>query len=1111
MNVSHRYFRKFLYGIVAALAVLIAATSAYAQTSQLSGQVQDGSNAVVSGAHLTLTRTESGERRETTSNNEGYFIFAGLLSGHYDLAVDKDGFSPQVKSGIEVLTGEATEVNFALAVGQVEQKITVQTDAPLLQTTSAAVENVIENQTIVNLPLLDRRATQLQRLNGFVIGAGSGANSTFAIAGGRGNNANYMVDGGTTQNLLQGTPTQMFDLPIDSLQEFNLTVSDYTADLGRSGGGVIQMTTKSGTDKFHGSGYIYYRSDGLQAVPLFAASNPPLQYKLFGASIGGPILRGKTHFFFTYEGNLETQTTRLVLSVPTAAERTGDFSALSAPVIDPYTGKQAVGDDGTLNKLPSAELDPYGLKLAAYYPLPNVPGAIPNKNNFAANDPSPSNTNTYVLRIDHILGAKDTLYGRFLAQPSTTNTDNVFPTPGTDNYGLYSHAYYYNPSVTWNHNFTPALFNEARFTFSDRQNLHITYGVNSAATTQLGLPGINPAFFPGVTVGGLAVIGQTQNQQRLQTPIISNEYTDNLFWQRGNHQFKFGADFRNSADGDLYSPSAGGYFTFNNTGISTNVAEGSLANLLLGRVAQASRNETELLYSLAWSWGLYAQDGWHVNSKLTINYGIRWDLDSPRYLSNNRQNSFNATALNPVSGTPGVITFAGINGQSRYANNFDYHLFGPRLGVAYTPRENYVVRGGGAILYPGEYDQATPIVANSGFSNAIALQSANPGVGTPAFLLKNNATDGTGQAKYPTTDQLTPGFGAVPVGGTPYVAPQFIKPKRLTGYLYQVNLDIQHEFGGDLLLDVGYLGTFGHHLTSTAAEGLNQISPANQALLPTLPKSFNTQTLRPFPQFSNVQVLAADIGESRYNGLNIGVQKRFSHGLQYQANYTYSKFIDNEVSRNELAAYPGTSTYTDYYHPQNRFGLSGNDVRNRLIVNVLYDLPFGRGKLVDVQSPWLNEVVNGWTIAGLSEIHSGTALSVIDATDNTGTYADGVRPNLTGKPNDLSNSRSRSEKINEWFDTSAFTQNPQFTFGNAPRTFGRGPRLVTTDASLIKKVSLNEAGALELRVEALNVFNHANLGNPGTTFGSPNFGVISTLQSGSVASRTLQLAAHFTF
>jgi hypothetical protein len=904
----------------------------------------------------------------------------------------------------------------------------------------------------------------------------------------------------------------VFDLPIDSLQEFSLSVSDYTADLGRSGGGVIQMTTKSGTNNFHGSGYIYYRNQNLQAVPLFAAGNPPLKYKLFGASIGGPIRKDKTFFFFTYEGKVQTSTNVLLLSVPTAAERAGDFTAITAPILDPKTGKQVIGDDGKPNKLPISELDPFGVKLAAYYPLPNVAGAAINSNNYTNNDQVMTLINDYVVRIDHTFGQKDSVYGRFLAQPDHTDTEDVYPTAGTDLYGVLSHNYYYNPSGTWNHIFTSMILNEARVTFTRRQSLSISHGVNSTAATDLELPGTNPAFFPGVTVNGLNAIGNNSQQQRLQTPIVSNEYTDNLSWQRGNHQMKFGVDYRTAADGDLYSPSGGGFFTFNNIGVSSNTAAGSLANLLWGRVASASRQETLYLHSLAWSLGLYAQDNWRVNDRLTLNYGLRWDVDSPRHLSNNRQNSFNTTQINPVSGTPGVITFAGINGQSKYANNFDDALFGPRFGFAYTPREHSVVRGGFSVLYPGEYDQATPIVLNIGFSNSVTVSSANSGSGAPAFLLKDNAAQGTGLAAVPTLDQLTPSYGAVAVGQQPYVAPQFIAPHRLTGYLYQANFNVQHEFAGNLLLDIGYLGTFGHHLPSPSAESIDQISPSNLALLAANPSAYpNTQILRPFPQFSNVQNLYPDIGASKYDGVNIGVQKRYNRGFQYQVNYTYSKFLDNQTSRSELAGYPGTNTYTDYYHPENRWGLSGNDVRNRLIANGVLELPVGAGKLVNVQSRWLNQTVGGWSVSGLAEFHSGTALSVIDATNNTGTYSDGVRPNLTGNPNSLSSSRPRIQKIGEWFDTSAFTQNVAYTFGNAPRTFGRGPGLITADFTLLKRVALHDQHGVEFRLEAFNAFNHANLGNPNTSFGSASFGKISSLQSGTTGSRTLQLAAHYTF
>jgi hypothetical protein len=1105
------------------LLLIFTAVSVSAQSSQISGVVNDATQSRIQGANVTVTHTESGEHRTVVSNAEGYYVFPLLVAGHYELRVEKDGFETQIKSGLQVLTGETTEVNFDLKTGSTVQNVEVTSDgAQLIQTDGATVSSVIENKTITNLPLLDRRAAQLQRTSGFVVGAGTGVNSTFAIAGGRGNNANYTIDGGTAVNLIQGVETLEFDMPIDALQEFNLSASNYTADLGQSGGGVVQMTTKSGTDQFHGSAYLYYRSNNLQAVPVFAVQNPPLNYKLFGGSVGGPILRGKTHFFFTYEGKRQTATATGLLSVPSAAERTGDFSAaiqeldptgsLGLEVIDPNTGKQAVGDNGTLNELPSAELDPYGVALAGYYPNPNVGGAVVNKNNFSYNDPAVTVTNDYVARIDHVLSSKDNLYGRFLGEPSHTDTADVFPVRGTDGFGALSHVYYYSEAGTWTHIFTSSLLNEARVSFTQRQALAIAHGVNSTAATQLALPGVNPSFFPGVNVAGFTTIGNTSQQERLQTPILSNAYTDNISWTRGNHQFKFGAEYRNSVDGDKFYPSGGGIFGFiGSSNISSNQAIAALANLLLGRVDNATRQETEYLHSLAFTEAVYVQDNWRYNSRLTVNLGLRWDRVSPRYLDNNHQNSFNVTETNPVSGTPGVITFAGINGQSKYANNFDNHLFGPRLGFAFTPHSGTVIRGGGSIVYPGEYDAATPVTAYTGFSNSITLTSTNSAKGIPAYQLQQNQTQGTGQAFYPTTAQLTPGFGAVPVGNKVTGAPQFYKPKRTNGYLYQANLDIQQELRGNLLLDIGYLGTFGHHLVSPDPENINQITPANLALLASGSTSLTAQELRPFPQFGNVSYLGDDVGASKYNGLNVGVQKRYSRGLQYQANYTWSHFRDNQESRNELAGYPGTDTFTDYYNQQDRWGNSGNDVRNRLVGNVLYDLPIGHGQLLNLDSPVLNRIFGNWTFGALGEVHSGTSLSVIDLTNNSGTFSDGVRPNLTGNPNDLPGGRSRSAKVAEWFDTSAFTANPQYTFGNAPRTFGRGPRLVTADASLIKRVPVLEGQNLELRVEALNVLNHASLGNPTTQFGSPNFGVVSSLQSGGTPSRTLQLAAHFTF
>jgi hypothetical protein len=1107
---SNRALRKDLFLkfalLFAVFVFLVGTTRSFAQTSQVSGQVVDASHAVVSDAQLTLSRSDTGFTQQQHSNNEGYYSFPLLQAGHYDLKIEKGGYETQDQKGIIVETGSVSTVNVTLAVGAIAQTVSVDATVPLLQSQSSAVQDVVENQTITNMPLIDRRSSQLQRLSGFVVGNGSGSGATFAVGGGRGNNANYLVDGGNVQNLLLGVPTLMFDPPVESVQEFNLSISDYAAELGRSGGAVVQMTTKSGTNQFHGAVYEYFRNDALQARPYFAKVNPELRYNLFGASLGGPIKKDKTQFFFNYEGRRQTSTVTQIINVPTAAELTGDFSAFSTPVIDPNTGKQA-SYNGRLNVLPPSELDPVAVALVKFYPAPNIAGAAPNVSNFRANDPTQGVYDVYVARIDHVFSDKDRIFGRFLAQTDHEPTASIYPTPGTDNYGVLAHNYYYNPSSTWYHNFSPTLINEFRFTYSRRQALSISAGANTNLASQIGIQGTNPAFFPTVTLAGLAGFGNTNQQERLQTPINSNQYVDNVSWQRGNHQLKFGAELRTSNNTDNYFPTAGGSFAFTNTGVSTNAAVGSLANLLLGRVNSATLQQAETLLTTSYSWGLFAQDDWRITPKLTVNIGLRYDLDEPRVEENNRQNSFDANAINPVSGTPGIITFSGINGVSKYANNWDYHNIGPHIGFAYTANPSTVIRGGGAILYPGEYDQATPIVAYTGFAKQISLSSPNAGTGAPAFLLKNNGTDGTGTAAAPSKDQLTPAYGAVPIGQKVVQAPQFFQRDRVTGYLYQASLNIEQQLGNQLLLTLGYLGTFGHHLSAVNAENINQVTPGNMALLPT---TKNTQTLRPFPQFGNVSIIANDGGQSNYNAFNAGIKKRYSGGFQFGLNYTWSKFIDNQEARNELAAYPGTDVFTDYYNPQDRRGLSGNDIRNRVIGSALYELPFGPGKWIHPSSNWVNELVAGWTVGAISEIHSGTALSVIDATNNTGSYSDGVRPNLVGNPNSLGGSRSRAARTAEWFNTSAFAQNAPFTFGNAPRTFGRGPALATTDASLLKDFKIVESSTLQFRAEALNVFNHANLANPNQQFGNGAFGQVTGLQSGN-QSRILQLALHLAF
>jgi hypothetical protein len=636
------------------------------------------------------------------------------------------------------------------------------------------------------------------------------------------------------------------------------------------------------------------------------------------------------------------------------------------------------------------------------------------------------------------------------------------------------------------------VLNEFRVTYSQRENVNISAGVGTPYAAQIGLQGTNLGFFPGVTVAGFQSIGNTSQQQRLQKPFIDAELADNVSWQRGKHQFKAGFSRRYNLNVDRYSPSAGGIFNF-----TTKVTGSSLANLLLGRVDSASRQENQPLHTRADSYGLFLQDDWRLNPRLTLNLGVRYDIDTPRWETHNRQNSFDPNAINPVSGTPGVITFSGRDGLGKYANNTDKNNIGPRLGFAFQADQNTVFRGGAAVLYVGEYDEATPLDASAGFSLQGSFSSPDNGV-TPAFYLRN----GMPAITLPTEADLNAGFGAVKAGQSPRTQVDYFKPNRSTGYLYQTSFDVQHQFPGLITTDIGYLGTFGHHLPSPTHININQVPTA-------LLGPGNAQLKRPLPQFNNVVVDSADIGNSNYEGLNFGIEKHASHGIQFGANYTFSKFLDDLAARNELAAYPGTNAFTDYYNPRSRRGRSGNDVRHRLVVSTVYDVPVGRGRLWNPSSAVARNILGGWSAGAIVETHTGTPLSPIELTNNTGSFSDGVRPNVVGNPN-LDPDRPRAQKLSKWFNTAAFASPAPYTFGNASRTFGTGPSLFTADASLLKTFDSFEGTKVQFRAEALNVFNHANFANPDTRNGSATFGQVTSLASGT-QSRVVQVALHLEF
>jgi outer membrane receptor protein involved in Fe transport len=1072
------------------LAALLAAwIPAFAQTSQLNGRVLDPSQSAVGAAQVTLAKSGGGETRRTVSATDGVFLFPLLQPGIYTLTVEKDGFRTHSIKDIVVETGQISRLTVQLELGALSQSVAIEADAPLLQSESAAVSRVVTNESISRLPLVDRRAVQLIRLNGFVVQKNSGSSVSFAVGGGRGSSSNYFLDGGTVQNVALGDQGIYFDPPVEAMREFNVNTSTYSAELGRTGAAVVEITTKSGTNDFHGTLFEYFRNDALNANTYFATLKPVLRYNLFGANLGGPVVRDRLWFFLNYEGRRQKSGDTKSLTLPTAAEAGGNFSASARTVYDPLSGLPFAN-----NIIPVTRQDKVGAKLASYYPKPD------NSNsgvNYTRNSPGRTTADNYVARVDYLLGANDRISGRFLGQPDEIAYGSVFPVAGTDPFGYLTHEYYYNWGGNWMHTISRTSYNDFRANMSRRQRLSISSSADTTLGAQVGLAGVPRSYFPSVTVSGYAVLGDGSGapngngQYRSQTPVYSHLIGDTVTLIRGKHQIRIGAEYRYGRSVDVAGSTAGGALTFNNQ-----VTGSSIASLLLGWVNSGSVSLSEQLDSRLDTYAAFVQDDWRLSPKLTLNVGLRYDADSPRRDRNNRQNGFDPYAINPISGTPGVITFAGANEYSSNANDWDLNNFGPRLGLAWKATENWVVRAGGAVLYNASYGLGTTTVLYTGFNTQGAFTSSNNGK-TPAFLL----ADGFPALSYPSADNRNSSYGAVKVGNSPTTDFQFMQKDRRTPYVYQSSLNVQRRIVGNLMAELAYLGTFGQHLTgsaSTAAPNINQVPTQ-------LLRAGNLQSLRPFPQFGNITMIGGDFGRSSYHGLNAGIQRRYSRGLQFSANYTWSKLIDNIPSQ-DLGT---TVAITDYYNRRNNKGLGGNDIRHRIISSATYDLPFGSSQRVRTSSHWLDSIIGGWSLNGIGEFYTGSPLSVSELTNSTNSYSTAVRPNVVGDPN-LSGDRTRSEKLARWFNTSAFAAPAAYTFGNAGRSFGSGPSFFSVDGSLLKQYSWHERWKSEFRMEVMNLTNHANFANPNTQRGSSTFGKVTSLVTGNQA-RIIQLGLRLQF
>ncbi|MDQ6664300.1 MAG: hypothetical protein M3Z23_07890, partial [Acidobacteriota bacterium] len=756
-------------------------------------------------------------------------------------------------------------------------------------------------------------------------GYDAGQKPNFSLAGGRTQSQMFWIDGGSGQNMRLGVGQINLDPPVDTVDEIKVLSNNYQAEYGGSAGGVIVETTKSGTNQWHGSAYEYLRNNAMDAPGFFASVQngakvaPELRYNVFGGTFGGPVRRDKTFFFFAYEGQQLRTGGVDTLTVPTALQRAGDFSQTfnqtgkQIPIYDPAARAPFTG-----NAIPSNRLDPVALNVLKFYPLPNRQADnISGANNFRANYVIATPANFYMAKVDHNFSTRDRVTGRYMWNGGTSSNTSVYPFPAAsprnsaENQQQYTYA-------NWTRVLNAAAVNDVRFSYTYRLFHNLSEGIGGKYPEKLGLTGVQDNAFPQFAPAGFSALG-TNQQERRQFPIEQEQLVDNFSRVSGRHALKFGAEARRSRNHEINLPTASGAFTFSTqpTGLPGNAATGSgLASLLLGFPTGFNENQTQELDRSSWYLAAFAQDDWTVSSSLTLNIGLRWETDSPIVDANNRMNGFDAAQINPVSGTPGVVKFMGLNGFRSTPYRFDSNNFGPRFGFAWKPfgAMHTVVRGGYGIFFSHPFDSGQPNTAALGFSVSAALNSPDNGITAPFYL-----RDGVpAQAKAPA---LNDSFGAVPVGANANTAVTYYETNRATGYSQQFNLGVQHELPGNAVVEATVLGNIGRKLPNGNLSQ-NQIPP--QVLGP----GHSSQKDRPYPQFSDVQILAPTLGVSNYYAALARFQKRYSHGLNMGGSYTYSKFLANigdpggEIGNN-------SGPYSNFYNRRADYGPEANDIRHR--------------------------------------------------------------------------------------------------------------------------------------------------------------------------------------
>jgi hypothetical protein len=1124
---------KSIEQLLLALALTLGIASAgfgQATTGNIIGTLTDPSGAAIPGVTVKILNNATAVMTTATTDRSGNYTATHLLPGTYTVTFSKQGFRPRIQENVTVAVSTSTPVNAMLQLGAVTQKITVSAAPPVLETDRAEVTTHMSAQAVESIPISGRNFTNLEELapgtvrNNFQhpLNEDPGNDLLVNTNGQEYSANNFMIDGADNNDVVLGisvlTPAD------DDIQDAKITTGNYDAQFAQAGGSVVQVETKSGSNKIHGSLFEFLQNNVFEARDPFTEGLhapgtpspahrgiPALNFNQFGGSLGGPIKKNKAFWFFDWQSNRENLGGSAQTRVPTAAERGGDLSDLGVNIYNPMTG-DVNGNGRTLfpgGVIPSSLISPQASKLLSLLPGPNIPGATGPGPNYNAVGVNNYNTNQFDVRIDNYVTSRLNYFGRYSYEGVDVLSPGAFglyggPTiipGGAQLYSGHSQDLLDNGTLGVNYIFSPTLLTDFRFAASRYRIIENPLDINTSLAAQAGIPGINVPQLIGD--GGLPDIDLSGAGAIDASPLLGYSCncplheTENVFqwisdWTKtiSNHEVKWGGEVQAAQNLRLPSDNhRAGVYSFNpsTTASASDTSAGSgLASLLLGdpgqfqRFAQISSNQQDRQKRLF----TYAQDTWRATHKLTLSYGLRWDNWFPDTSLHSGQGGRYEIASNLVE-IPGI---GGVSESGDVRNHWDD--FSPRFAIAYAIRPDTVIRTGwarsyyqgtfgwtfndlAADIYPSIVNQDI-LPPNSFFPVAFA---AGAPLGAPSL----------GTAPPLPVFPAIPSSGLLPLANT--IGDTYIPVNQKIPYVDSYNFTVQHSFRGSLLFSVAYVGNVGRDLNM--GWNMNEPIPGPGAFTARQPY---------FAPFGITQTIfdKCDCESSNYNSLQIQATKQFTRNLGFIINYSWNRAFD----------YGEFGTNTDQYDTMLDYGPAAFNQTNVLTVGHTYELPFGQGqRFARNIHGVLSEVISGWQWGGFTTLASGEPFSATLSNTSNLNSEMGERPNKIGNP-----FANTPHDATQWFNPAAYATPTGYVFGNASRDALTGPPVFSADWDLSKNFKIKERANLQFRWDVFNAFNYTNLCQTciNTNTDTPTAGQITNINI-FYPMRNMQFGLHLTW